>query len=82
MYKIGKVSKQERFIRIINTLTNQKHTLKICEEDTINDIIKKYYRYNAHTGSYSWRKYARGVIKFSYIFELFEFFISFKFSPK
>ncbi|XP_055921240.1 cytochrome b5 domain-containing protein 1 [Eupeodes corollae] len=56
-YKIGKLTKQERQIRIINTLTGTTQLMKVCEEDTIYDIMVKYKRfYNFHASSYIWKK--------------------------
>ncbi|XP_055838467.1 cytochrome b5 domain-containing protein 1 [Episyrphus balteatus] len=55
-YKIGKLTKQERQIRIINTLTGTTQLMKVCEEDKIYDILVKYKKfYNFHASSYVWR---------------------------
>lgn len=62
MYHIGRVTKRERIVRIINTFTGVTHFLKVCNEDTIYDIKRKYSeRYNKHAGSYLWRKFSYGV---------------------
>lgn len=63
LYHIGRVTKIERKIRIINTLTAATTYMKVCAEDTIYDIQRKYKEiYNNHAGSYLWRKFSDGVI--------------------
>ncbi|XP_013107657.2 cytochrome b5 domain-containing protein 1 [Stomoxys calcitrans] len=60
-YHIGCVTKRERQIRIINTLTGTVVNMKVCDEDSIYDIQRKYKEfYNFHAGSYLWRKFSYG----------------------
>lgn len=62
LYHIGQVTRQERPLRIINTLTGTTRLLKVCDEDSINTIKEKYRKaYNFHAGSYIWRKDYRKV---------------------
>lgn len=56
-YIIGRITKKVRKIRIINTLTGTCHKMRVCEEDTIKNIQKKYERYNWNQESYHWRRY-------------------------
>uniref|UniRef100_A0A1I8N4C5 Cytochrome b5 domain-containing protein 1 n=1 Tax=Musca domestica TaxID=7370 RepID=A0A1I8N4C5_MUSDO len=60
-YHIGRLTARERKIRLINTLTGRTILMKVCNEDTIYDIQRKYKeRYNLHAGSYLWRKFSYG----------------------
>lgn len=62
LYHIGRLTRRERRIRIINTLTGSTIYMKVCDEDTIYDIQRKYKAfYNNHAGSYLWRKFSYGV---------------------
>ncbi|XP_072255435.1 cytochrome b5 domain-containing protein 1 [Pyxicephalus adspersus] len=54
-YEIGILSAKTRTIRIINTLTSQEHTLEVCSEETIWEILRRYLPYNAHAASYTWK---------------------------
>ncbi|XP_037927149.1 cytochrome b5 domain-containing protein 1 [Hermetia illucens] len=59
-YQIGRITRQERPIRLINTLTSHTDLMTVCEEDTIYDIQAKYRDlYNHHAGSYIWRKWTK-----------------------
>lgn len=61
-YHIGRVTRRERIIRIINTLTGATIFMKVCDEDSIYEIQRKYKEiYNNHAGSYLWRKFSNGV---------------------
>jgi len=54
-YCIGHLSTKTRKIRIINTLTSQEHTLEVCSEETLEEILNRFYKYNKHAGSYTWK---------------------------
>jgi len=58
-YIIGAVSTQTRVIRIINMLTHDDHKLEVCCEETLRDIQQRYMQYNAHSGSYTWKRLGR-----------------------
>ncbi|KAM7351894.1 cytochrome b5 domain-containing protein 1 [Cochliomyia hominivorax] len=61
LYHIGRLTRKEYKIRIINTLTATTVFVKVCSEDTIYDIQRKYKEiYNNHAGSYLWRKFSNG----------------------
>ncbi len=57
LYMIGKVTSQEREIRILNTLTHFVVNMRVCEEDTVGDIKLKYFNYNRNLIKYDWKKY-------------------------
>uniref|UniRef100_A0A670KGF7 Cytochrome b5 domain-containing protein 1 n=1 Tax=Podarcis muralis TaxID=64176 RepID=A0A670KGF7_PODMU len=57
-YEVGILSAKTRRIRIINTLTSQEHTLEVCAEESMWEILRRYLPYNAHAASYTW-KYER-----------------------
>ncbi|XP_053319064.1 cytochrome b5 domain-containing protein 1 [Spea bombifrons] len=54
-YEIGILSSKTRFIRIINTLTSQEHTLEVCSEENMWEILHRYLPCNAHATSYTWK---------------------------
>ncbi|KAM4678378.1 cytochrome b5 domain-containing protein 1 [Discoglossus pictus] len=54
-YQIGILSSKTRIIRIINTLTSQEHSLEVCSEETIWEILRRYLPYNSHAASYTWK---------------------------
>lgn len=56
---IGMLSAKTRFIRITNTLTQQEDTLEVCVEETMHEILDRYLAYNAHAGSYTWKRLGR-----------------------
>ncbi|KAL0484409.1 cytochrome b5 domain-containing protein [Acrasis kona] len=58
-YIIGKLSRKTRTIRIINTLTHQDHLLEVCSEETLNEILDRYLRFNSHAASYTWKRMGR-----------------------
>ena len=45
--------------------------LKVCTEETMKEILKRYLLHNAHASSYTW-KYDGNYLFYSYIF----FFLS------
>lgn len=58
-YCIGKLSKKNRFIKIINTLTGQSHTVEVCGEEKLSAIQDRYLGYNAHAKGYMWKRLGR-----------------------
>uniref|UniRef100_A0A336LEN1 CSON010479 protein n=1 Tax=Culicoides sonorensis TaxID=179676 RepID=A0A336LEN1_CULSO len=56
-YFIGRITKQPRELRVINTLTATTQKMTVCEEDTLREIQKKYFHYNWNQENYEWRKY-------------------------
>ena len=55
-YKIGKLTKKVRKINIMNTLTEHMDLIECCEEETINEILERYKKYNDHAESYTWKR--------------------------
>ena len=55
-YKIGKLTKKVRKINIMNTLNEHVDLIECCEEETINEILERYKRYNDHAESYTWKR--------------------------
>lgn len=57
-YEIGFVTRQERIIRIVNTLTHSSTILTVCDEDTVHVIQRKHNeRFRCLNQNYVWRKY-------------------------
>ncbi|XP_001369257.1 cytochrome b5 domain-containing protein 1 [Monodelphis domestica] len=54
-YQVGLLSPKTRFIRIINTLTTQEHTLEVGTLETMWEILHRYLPYNVHAASYTWK---------------------------
>ncbi len=55
-YCIGKLTKQTRPIRIINTLTKHDNIIEVASEETINEILDRYLVINAHAASYTFKR--------------------------
>ncbi|KAK1153549.1 cytochrome b5 domain-containing protein 1 [Acipenser oxyrinchus oxyrinchus] len=54
-YEEGVLSGKTRRLRIVNTLTSQEQTIEVCTEESLNAILNRYLRYNAHAASYTWK---------------------------
>ncbi|XP_014675429.1 PREDICTED: cytochrome b5 domain-containing protein 1-like [Priapulus caudatus] len=54
-YCIGKLSEKTRWIHIINTLTLQEEKVEVCAEETLDEILNRYMKYNSHAKSYTWK---------------------------
>lgn len=39
----------------MNVLTQQRHALQVCCEESIEDIQTRYLAFNAHAKSYTWK---------------------------
>jgi len=65
--KIGNLSRKTRKLRINNTLTgqddiievNNSFDIKVCSEETINEILDRYKEINDHAESYTWKRLQR-----------------------
>lgn len=55
-YVIGKLSRKVRPLRVVNTLTKQADVLHVCAEETIAEIQTRYFEFNAHASSYTWKQ--------------------------
>ena len=58
-FKIGHLTKKVRKIKIMNTLTEHIDLLEVCDEETINEILDRYKKYNDHAESYTWKRLQR-----------------------
>lgn len=58
-FKIGKLTQKVRKINIMNTLTEHQDILEVCSEETINEILDRYKKYNDHAESYTWKRLQR-----------------------
>eukprot|EP01033_Poteriospumella_lacustris_P002294 gene2294-1676_t len=54
-YIVGRVSKKTMKIKVTNMLTRSEHIIKVCKEETLNDIKERYYEYNLNSSSYTWK---------------------------
>jgi hypothetical protein len=52
----GNLSKKTRQIIVINTLTKQENTIKVCGEESIIDIQDRYLAFNGHAKGYMWKR--------------------------
>ena len=55
-FVVGRLTKQVRLIRLINTLTRHDDKLEVCSEETINEILDRYLSINSHAASYTWKR--------------------------
>ena len=54
-FRIGRLSRKTRRIRITNALTRQSDEIIVPTEETIAEIQDRYLECNAHAGSYTWK---------------------------
>ncbi|EGZ22208.1 hypothetical protein PHYSODRAFT_489670 [Phytophthora sojae] len=54
-YVVGRLTKKARWLEVVNVLTQQRHSLEVCCEETLAEIQTRYLRLNAHAGSYTWK---------------------------
>jgi len=55
-YVVGKLSQKTRPVMVVNMLTRQEHRLDVCSEETMEEILDRYLDFNAHAGSYTWKR--------------------------
>ncbi|CAD8058259.1 unnamed protein product [Paramecium primaurelia] len=55
-YCIGNLSHKTRKIKIINMLTDHEDIIEVPSEETINEILDRYKKINAHAASYTWKR--------------------------
>ncbi|KAL1530101.1 hypothetical protein AB1Y20_001023 [Prymnesium parvum] len=53
---MGKLTQRTRRIKLENMLTKQKSELEVCSEETLEEIQKRYLKYNSHSASYTWKR--------------------------
>ncbi|KAI9168389.1 hypothetical protein H9P43_007761 [Blastocladiella emersonii ATCC 22665] len=66
-YRIGRLSRKTRRVRIVNTLNGDETQLEICTEEPIQAIVQRYLAFNAHAKAYTW-KYLGRVLDLSATF--------------
>ena len=54
-YKVGFLSKSTRNVIVVNTLTQQSCTIRVCGEETMLAIQDRYLVFNCHAKGYMWR---------------------------
>ncbi|XP_062505330.1 cytochrome b5 domain-containing protein 1-like [Corticium candelabrum] len=54
-YCIGRLSQKTRKIKIVNMLTLEENTIEVCLEENMMEIQKRYFVYNLHAASYTWK---------------------------
>ncbi|OHT17137.1 Cytochrome b5-like Heme/Steroid binding domain containing protein [Tritrichomonas foetus] len=52
---IGKLSKNPRWIRIVNTLTKLEDMIEVAGEESLWDILARFKKINSHADSYTWK---------------------------
>lgn len=52
---IGKITKREIKLRIVNTLSYTEDVLVVPIEETLDQICERYLHYNSHARSYLWK---------------------------
>ena len=55
-FVVGKLTRQTRKVRIINTLTRHDDRLEVACEETLNEILDRYLVINNHAYSYTWKR--------------------------
>jgi len=55
-YSIGKLTVKTRKITLFNMLSKQSTTLEVCEEETLDEIQRRYLAHNGHSSSYVWKR--------------------------
>ena len=58
-YLVGRLSGHTRHITLVNTLTQQRDTIEVCEEEKLDEICRRYLELNNHAGSYTWKYLGR-----------------------
>ena len=53
---VGVLTQKTRKLRVVNMLLSSSHVIDVCAEQKICDINDLYRSYNAHAGSYTWKK--------------------------
>lgn len=60
-FKVGRLTKKVRKIKIMNTLTEHVDLIECCTEETIYEILERYKKYNDHAESYTWKRLQRNL---------------------
>jgi len=63
---MGKLSQRVRKLRVVNMLLRSEEVIDVCSEQTVSEIRDSFKEYNAHAGSYTWKRLAskdEGMVK-------------------
>ena len=55
-YCIGRLTKKVRKINLMNTLTKEECILEVASEESMNEILDRYLKFNFHAASYTWKR--------------------------
>ncbi|KXS20025.1 cytochrome b5 domain-containing protein 1-like protein [Gonapodya prolifera JEL478] len=56
-YKVGRLCKRTRKLRILNALTGEEVVIEVCPPEPLNAIQDRYTRlHNSHAKSYTWKR--------------------------
>ncbi|KAF8796384.1 Cytochrome b5 domain-containing protein 1 [Argiope bruennichi] len=61
-YVIGLLTAKSRWIRIRNMLTHKSIVLEVCSEETIDEILLRYLKFNNHARSYTWKHHGQNLL--------------------
>ena len=62
-YIVGKLTQKKRLIKLLNMLTKAEDTIYTCEEETVGEIQQRYFEYNKHSQSYTWKALVAGEFR-------------------
>ncbi|GFQ72715.1 cytochrome b5 domain-containing protein 1 [Trichonephila clavata] len=54
-YVIGLLTDKSRWIKIKNMLIKKTMVLEVCSEETLDEILLRYLKFNCHARSYTWK---------------------------
>ncbi|PRD24980.1 UNVERIFIED_CONTAM: cyb5d1 [Trichonephila clavipes] len=54
-YVIGLLTDKSRWIKIKNMLIKKTMVLEVCSEETLDEILLRYLKFNRHARSYTWK---------------------------
>ncbi|GBN96608.1 Cytochrome b5 domain-containing protein 1 [Araneus ventricosus] len=61
-YVIGLLTTKSRWITIRNMLTGKAVFLEVCSEETIDEILLRYLKFNSHARSYTWKYMGQNLL--------------------
>ena len=53
--RVGHLSKCTRLVKVTNMLSSQSQTIEVCNEESMQQIERRYMEYNSHSQSYTWK---------------------------
>jgi len=54
-YVVGLQTCCSRKIRLVNMLTADEHSIEVCQEESMKEILARYSEINNHAKSYTWK---------------------------